>query len=59
MIGRVPKVHNVARVSPASIIILVSPSSSAVNTFGAKIIILKAPIAKPILITNVDCMLCF
>ena len=54
-----PKVHNIATVKPASIIILVRPSSCAERTFGAKMIILKAPIAKPHAMTMVDWMLCF
>jgi tartrate dehydratase alpha subunit/fumarate hydratase class I-like protein len=54
MIGMHPKVHKVASVKPASIMILVSPSCSAERTLGAKMIMLKAPIAKPNIITMVD-----
>jgi hypothetical protein len=49
----------VAKVKPASVMILVRPKTSAGNTFGTIRIILNAPIAKPSMITTVDWMLCF
>ena len=49
-----PSVHMVASVIPASVIILVKPNSSAVRIFGANMIILTGPIAKPNMITIVD-----
>lgn len=59
MTGSVPNVARVASVSPASVITLVSPSTSGERILGLKTNKLKAPIANPIMIIAVDRMLCF
>lgn len=57
--GIEPKVHSDASVRPASVIMRVSPSCSAVRILGASKMILNAPIANPIIITMEDLILCF